>query len=73
MRSVIPKPLVFAGRELSAGIYYWHIMLLALISMAAVPIQDSSAWQIVKPLAVITVSLCFSLILRRVFDAVASK
>ena len=71
--SVTPGPLVFAGRELSAGIYYWHIMLLALISMAAVPIQDSSVWQIAKPIAVIAVSFCFSLILKRIFDAVTAK
>ena len=67
------EPLVFAGRELSADVYFWHIMLLSLLSVAASPISDSAAWQIVKPLVLIAVSFTFALLSRqikaRVFDA----
>ena len=67
------EPLVFAGRELSADVYFWHIMLLSLLSVAASHLSEHAAWQIIRPLVLIAVSFTFALLSRqikaRVFDA----
>ncbi len=76
-KTVSFEPLVFIGRELSADVYFWHIMLLSLLSVAASPLSDSPAWQIARPLVLIAVSLIFAQLLRfmktRIFDAGTSK
>ncbi|MCR4902393.1 MAG: hypothetical protein K6A23_06015, partial [Butyrivibrio sp.] len=56
------------GQNLSAGIYYWHVLVLAICNNVWYVLDSSSVFQWIKPILVMIITTILAFILNRVLD-----
>lgn len=55
--------LVFAGRELSGNVYFWHVLLFAVLIRFTFPLEVYDLWLWIRPPVLLILSLCLAWVL----------
>lgn len=59
----VEQALVFAGRELSGNVYFWHVLLFAVLIRFTFPLEVNVFWLWIRPFVLLSLSLCLAWIL----------